>query len=315
MIPKWETISAPTDRRTRCATHRTRRAGRMCGMPPRKTPTARQARLGAELRKMRERAGLTASGVAVHLGTDPTKVSQLETGKAGISPERLRSFASACKCGNEQLIEALAAMTQERGKGWWEGYRDGGLPSGFLDIAEMEHHAEGLEMHVTTYIPGLLQTGEYAAAVLARSIPPLSRHELDARTAFRIQRHRVLSRWNEETLICYIHEAALRMQFGGRGVLLAQLESLLGNSELPGVTIRVTPFSADTFPGAGENICYARGATAELDTVQLDLSGGPQFLVAGSELDNYRAIFDRLDRTTLQASESRDFIRSVMQQI
>ncbi|WP_329563338.1 helix-turn-helix domain-containing protein [Kitasatospora sp. NBC_01266] len=284
-------------------------------MPPRLSPTVRQQRLGIELRRMREYAGMTPQAMAAALGTDAPKISQMESGKAGISPERLRSWAIASKCTDDGLIGALVAMTQDRGKRWFDEYR-GRLPAGFLDIAEMEYHSDaerGLISWATTYIPGLTQTGSYAGAVFARIRPPLPRHEVDARTAFRVQRQRVVL--DGKPYVAYIHEAALRMQFGGPAVLRGQLKSLLEDSERPNVTVRAIPFDVDTFPGAGENLALAAGAVPELDTVQIDLTQGPQFIHAEAELRTYRSMAAEVDGTALSPDASRDFIHKLMQDL
>jgi transcriptional regulator with XRE-family HTH domain len=280
-------------------------------MPPRQSPTMRQRRLGVELRRIREHAGLTAEALAVHLGTDRYKVSQMESGKSGISSDRIRSWAAACKCPSPELIDALAGMAGERGKGWWESHR-GAVSSNFLNIAEMEHHARELRLASTTHLPGLLQTGPYAAAVFGTEVPSLPRHEIDARTAFRVQRQRTVKSDGGKHLTAYVHEAALRMEFGGEAVLREQLQCLLGDSERPTITLRAVPFKLGTPPGAGEGITYALGAIAELDTVQVEVSRGPLFLDAENELASYREIFKSLERVALSPEESRDFIRSLI---
>lgn len=221
-------------------------------MPPRLSPTVRQQRVGLELRKMREHAGMTPGAMAAALGIEPPKVSQMESGKSGISVPRLHSWASASKCSNEALIGALAVMVQDRGKRWFDEYR-GRLPAGFLDIAEMEHYAnkdegQGITSWGTTYVPGLAQTIRYSEAVFARIRPPLPRHDLESRTAFRVRRQVAVLDGMPYTML--IHEAALRMQFGGPIVLREQLGSILDDSERPNVTVQAIPFDVDTFPGA-----------------------------------------------------------------
>ncbi len=260
---------------------------------------------------MRELAGMSPQAMAAALGTDPPKISQMENGKSGISVERLRSFAAASKCANEELLDALAVMAQDRGKQWWDSYR-GHLPTGFLDIAEMEHHADDLVAWATTFIPGLVQSSSYASAIFTRTAPRLPRHELDARTAFRVQRQRILAD-GRKPYTAFIHEAALRMQFGGPAVLRDQLDSLIADSKRPGITIRTVPFDVDTFPGAGENLYYVRGAIAGLDTVQLDVTRGPIFVHSEAELASYRATFSEMDKVALSPKASRDFILQIKQ--
>ncbi|MFJ9769643.1 helix-turn-helix domain-containing protein [Kitasatospora sp. NPDC101157] len=282
-------------------------------MALRPNPTLRQRRLGAELRRMREQAGLGGSQLARELGIQPAQITQMESGKSGISAERLRTIASVCMCTNEPLIEALANMASERGKGWWEEYRST-LTIDFLEVAELEGHAERITFCNTVYMPGLLQTRAYASAVFARLVPPLPAQEIETRTAFRLRRQELV-RSGTTPLRAFIHEAALRMQFGGPVVLVDQLASLLDDSERPGISVRVVPFAVDTFPGAGENLTYIEGPVPELDTVEMDVSQGALFFDSPANLAKHRTIFSSLDATALSEDRSREFIRSVMKEM
>lgn len=278
-------------------------------MPPRVSPTLRQRRIGTELRKMREAAGLSTGALARDLGIDRTQVSQIEAAKVGVSPERLRSFAAACKCMNEPLIDALEVMVQDRSKGWWEEHR-GTVPEAFLENAELEKTSRELKLWVLTHMPGPCQIISYASAAFGRIFPPLPRHELEARTAFRMQRKADLRR-NPKPLTAFIYESVLWTRFGGTQILKEQLGSLLEDSELPWMTIRVVPFDIETFPGAVENLTYAVGAVPELDTVERESSRDSEHLDAISELTSYRSIFDRTESLALSESGSRDLIRKI----
>src|ERR671919_1087516 len=113
-------------------------------MPPRSQPTARQVRLGTELRRLREAAGTTAREVAGFLGSTSAQMSQMEAGIAGVSEERVRRLAAHYRCADVALIDALVEMATDRTRGWWEAYRDR-LPPVFLDLAELQHHAMFLQ--------------------------------------------------------------------------------------------------------------------------------------------------------------------------
>ncbi|MFD9597702.1 helix-turn-helix domain-containing protein [Kitasatospora sp. NPDC059973] len=282
-------------------------------MPLRRDPTLRQRRLGAEMRKMREQAGLGGSQLARALGLNPTQVTQMETGKIGVSAERLRTVAAACDCKNAPLVDALADMATERGKGWWEEYR-GKLATDFLEVAEVEGHASGLYTCTTTYIPGLLQTSAYASAVFSRATPLPTQQDIGLRTEFRMKRHQILHTQGVPYQ-AFIHEAALRMQFGGPRILAEQLGALIEASEAPSITIRVMSFDTDTFPGSSENLTFAEGVTPELDTVQMDVAHAVQFFDSPAHLSSYRSVFARLDAAALPEDKSREFIRSIMKEI
>jgi hypothetical protein len=111
--------------------------------------------------------------------------------------------------------------------------------------------------------------------------------------------------------VAIVHEAALRMQFGGRQVAQAQLQHVLATSERENVTVLVIPFDKGAFPGAGQTVVYAEGAVPQLDTVQVDSSHGPEFLHAETQLAKYRAQLDWLEELALNRAQSRDFIREI----
>ncbi|GAA1987239.1 helix-turn-helix domain-containing protein [Kitasatospora viridis] len=281
-------------------------------MPLRRDPTLRQRRLGAELRRMREQAGMGGSQLARTLGLNPTQVTQMEAGKIGVSAERLRTVATACKCANEPLIDALAVMATEREKGWWEEYR-GVLPADFLDVAEIEGHATGITVFNMTFIPGLLQTSSYTASVFTKGFPPLPQQDVDQRTTFRLRRQQLI-RSGGTPFVAFIHEAALRIQYGQYGVLHEQLGGLLEDSELPGFSIRIVPFDTEDFPGPSENLFYAEGPVPELDTVQADSSLSSHLFDSPAHLASYREILARIESVALSEYQSRDFIRSIMKE-
>jgi hypothetical protein len=115
--------------------------------------------------------------------------------------------------------------------------------------------------------------------------------------------------------VAIVHEAALRMQFGGPQVARAQLHHLLDVSERDNVTVLVLPFAHGAFPGAGQTVVYAEGAVRQLDTVQVDSSHGPDFLHAEAQLAKYRAQLDLLEEVALPPERSRDLIREIAQSL
>ncbi|WP_432095192.1 helix-turn-helix domain-containing protein [Streptomyces sp. bgisy100] len=279
-------------------------------MPPRSSPTPRQQRLGVELRKLRERAGLSPTEAAALLGVDRAKMSSIETGRVGLSAERVRTLAGHYCCTDEPLIAALAAMTAGRMRHWWDEYR-GVLPNGFLDLAELEHHSIRMRTAQTATLPGLLQTADHARAIFAESAPPLPAHEVEHRVSHRIKRQAVLDGADLTHYSATIHEAALRMQFGGTATARAQLGHIMEMSERDNITVQVVPFTAGAFPAPGQTIFYATGPVPQLDTVQLDEVHGPVFLDATAQLDKYRNILNRLEGLALKPDTSRDFINEI----
>ncbi|MEU6975295.1 MULTISPECIES: helix-turn-helix transcriptional regulator [unclassified Streptomyces] len=283
-------------------------------MPPRSTPTARQQRLGHELRKLREQSGMSVQQAAALLGVDRTRIPNIESGRFGISAERVRTLAFNYGCPDTPLIDLLAAMAQERDRGWWEQHR-GLLPPALIDIAELEFHASELHTAVTTHLPGLLQTEEHARAVFDTADPPLPGPDLEARVNLRLRRQEVLDRDRPTLYGAVIHEAALRMQFGGPKVARAQLEYILERSERDTISVRVIPFAAGGFPGAGQSFTCVSAPVPQLDTVQLDSSHGSMLLDTDMQLRRYRGLLERLSGLALPPPASRDFIRALAQDL
>ncbi|ANP49842.1 transcriptional regulator with XRE-family HTH domain [Streptomyces griseochromogenes] len=281
----------------------------------RSNPTGRQLRLGTELRKLRENAGLTATEAGQLLGSKQTLVSNIEAGRAGVSPERVRALAGHYGCSDPALVEALAAMTGDRKRGWWEEYREI-LPSALLDLSELEHHARSLRDSTTARIPGLLQTREYALEIFRQAVTELPPPDIEHRLSFRIKRQAILFRGDNPTPYeAIIHEAALRMKVGGSRVARQQLQHLLDMSERDHITLRTITFGVGAYPGSGQSIFYAYGPVPQLDTVQLDQSHGVTFLDADAQLHKYRTLFDRVDAVALSPDKTRDHIHDLMREL
>ncbi|WKX70241.1 helix-turn-helix transcriptional regulator [Streptomyces sp. XD-27] len=279
-------------------------------MPQRPAPTARQRRVGAELRKMRERAGMNVAQAGAQLGAEGARVSNMEAGRLGVSEERVRMLADIYSCADHAYIDALAALATQRTRGWWEEYR-GQVAAGALDLAELEHHAVAMRGVQIMHIPGLLQTEAYAKALFAGAEPVPTPVQLRRRLSYRLRRRDVLDRTDPPQCTFFIHEAALRMQFGGSKVAREQLEHVLDASERDNVTVRAIPFAAGGFPNAGSSMLYLCGQVSQLDTVQLDVPTGSTLLDAEAHLANYRRILDQAEARSLTSNETRDFIRAI----
>lgn len=283
-------------------------------MATRSTPTERQKRLGAELRKMRIAAGATTEYAAGLLGIDRTRLSNMESGIRPFSAERIRTLACNYSCPDEGYVEALVAMADNKERGWWEQYR-GTLPAGLLDIAELEWHAARVRTVQFMHVPGLLQTEEYARAVFTAVLPPIRRLDVELRVAHRMARQQVFERPESLPYLAYVHEAALRMRFGGAEVTREQLKYLAERSEQDGIDVRIIPATVSGFPGAGHAVLYADGPVPQLDTVQLDSAHGPVFTSAEAQLTKYRAHLDWMDGASLPSAASHDFILNIAREL
>ncbi|MEV3859724.1 helix-turn-helix transcriptional regulator [Streptomyces sp. NPDC050095] len=283
-------------------------------MPPRKQVTARQARLGAELRRMRDAAGLKATEAATLIGASSAQMSQIEFGIAGVSEERVRLMAAHYACTDEAWIDGLVAMAKDRTRGWWEAYR-GLLPASFLDLSELEYHSAYRWDVDFLHVPGLLQTEGYARAILGYRIPELPGQELDLRVQHRLARRVVLEGDRPTPYEAVIHEAALRIRVGDRSDARAQLHHILESTESGRATVRVIPFDLDGFAGADSVMMYAGGPVPKLDTVVRDAPQGSGFIDSEAQLGAFRTRFHRMVAAALEPSASREFIHRLAKEL
>ncbi|MCA1217921.1 helix-turn-helix domain-containing protein [Streptomyces sp. 8L] len=280
-------------------------------MPPSKIPpTIRQRRLGAELRRLREQAQLNVTEAARLHGTTQSRISNIEGGGYPVSADRVRTLARLYECTDQAYVNALTGLTGGRTRGWWEEYREI-LPAPFLDLAELEHHTLALRVACGLHLPGLLQTMDHARAVIQDVVPPFDPPEAEHLLSFRIKRQAVIYGDRPIPLSTVIHEAALRVGFGGPKVSRAQLEHLLDMGEREHITVRVIPFGTGSYPSAGSGMDHFEAEVPELDTVQLDTEASSGFLDAQPQLARYRAVMDRLMEMALSPAKSRDLVRSL----
>jgi transcriptional regulator with XRE-family HTH domain len=277
---------------------------------PTNVPTLRQHRLGSELRKLRERAGLSSTEAAGLLGGPQSQMSNIEAGRYAVSADRVRTLARIYTCSDEALIEALAGMTGGRTRGWWEDYREL-LPSGLLDLAELEHHARALRVASVIHIPGLLQTTDHARASFNETVPTLKPFEVEHRVSYRIKRQAILHGNTPTPYTAIVHEAALRMGLGNPATARKQLEHLIDVSDFDNITVLAIPFGEPSFVSSGQPITYTYGPVPQLDTVELDTAHGCEFLDVEAQLAKYRSVLDRMEESALKPDKTRDLIRSI----
>lgn len=283
-------------------------------MALRSEPTARQLRLAVELRRLRDAAGLSARQAAGLLGVTAPVISQIESGIAGVSDQRLRRLAAHYSCTDNQFVDALVAMAADRTRGWWNEYR-GLLPTAFLDLSELEHHATYRWDVDFLHVPGLLQTEDYARALFSCRVPELPEEELELRVRHRMRRRVILERPGPVPYEVLVHEAALRIRVGGRAASRAQLARILELSEADHVTVRVIPFDLDDFADVTAAMVYAGGPVPRLDTVVRDGPHGSLFIDSEAQLGVFRTLFHRVEGASLDPARSRDLIHGLAKEL
>ncbi|MEU3460939.1 helix-turn-helix transcriptional regulator [Streptomyces sp. NPDC006733] len=265
----------------------------------RSNPSQRQRRLGAELRRLRELSGMSATDAGALAGLGRAHMSHIEMGRTAIPEEKLRVLAHAYGCNSRTLIEALVAMGRATGKGWWTPYQDSRSAS-VLDLAELEASSTALRSFEWVYVHGLLQTPEYMRALFEIGNLDASPDELDRAVEFRLRRQQILEGDTPLALHLVIHEAALHMQFVGAEIMRRQIEHLVELSRLPHIVIQILPFTAQTFPaGFGTPFALFDSSAPELGTVHVEHPVNPLFLGEPSHLTRFTEAFEQLSTVAL----------------
>jgi transcriptional regulator with XRE-family HTH domain len=283
-------------------------------MALRREPTARQMRLAVELRRLRDAAGLAAREAAALLGVGPAQISHIESGLAGVSEKRLRRLASHYACTDDEFIDALVAMATDRAYGWWEEYRTL-LPTSFLDLSELDHHARCRRDVAILFVPGPLQTEDYARAIFSNRVPELTEEERELRVRHRMARRVIIEGPHPIPYELVIHEAALRIMVGDRAAARAQLSRLLDLSEADHIKVRVLPFTLEGFARAGSTMTYVDGSVPKLDTVVRDVPHGSAFIDSEAMLGVFRTRFRKIEEVALAPDRSRDFIHRLAKEL
>ncbi|MGW3571207.1 helix-turn-helix domain-containing protein [Streptomyces sp. NPDC000941] len=261
-------------------------------------PTYRQRRFGVEVRRLREAAGLTVGEAAQVLGMRQPHLSNAEAGRTNLSEERLRKLAWALGGTYTYPVDALLALGRDSGKGWWSDY-GATLGANHLDLAELEAGAVALRNYELLFIPGLLQTFEYATAVHSSGFSPAVNEVRETAVEFRMRRQRVLTGDRAPRLHAIIHEAALRVLYGGRAVMRDQLLRLIEVSRLPNVTIQVISIEDEGRSAFSHPFLLIEPNVVELGTVLVDQVGKAQFLDDRQSVAEYGQSFARLSELAL----------------
>jgi len=272
------------------------------------SPTLRRRQLGQELRRLREAAGTTIDQVAERLNCSASKISRIETGQSGVSSREVRDILAAYEVEGE-LAEWLVEMAREaKQRGWWQLYGTV-LTSAYVGL---EAAAAELRSFEPLVIPGLLQTEEYARAMVLAGWPDMSAEEVEQRIRVRMKRQSLLFQDDPLQLSIILDEAALRRPVGGIDAMRRQLDKLVNAAGLPHVTLQVLPLSAGAhggMDGAFTILLFEEQANQNL--VFAANGAGGLFLEKDEELARYAAIFDGLRNEALSPPQSAKMIATL----
>ncbi|MFY9672474.1 MAG: helix-turn-helix transcriptional regulator [Trebonia sp.] len=279
-------------------------------------PTVRRRRLGTELRRLRDSAGYKLDEVAGMLGVAPSTLSRIETGKAPTKSAYLSQLLELYQVTDAGQRQILVDMAREgHRKGWWAAYDDV-LPSGLGVYVGLEAEASGLRSYEIAVVHGLLQTTDYARAILRASAPRHTADQIERLVDLRMERQRRLDD-NPPLDLWVIHdEAVIRRTVGGPVVMRHQLAHLLVAAGLPGVTLQVLPF--DTGAHAGHDGPFSIVEfhdRSDSEVVYVESTAGPIYLEKDREVRASAEVFDRLRAAALPPEASLDLISKAAREL
>lgn len=277
------------------------------------SPIALRILLGAQLRRLREAKHISPEEAGYVIRASHSKISRLETGRVSFKDRDIDDLLTLYGVTDEARraeIRELAARANS--PGWWQSYADM-LAVWFEEYLGLEEAAVQIGTYEAQLVPGLLQTEDYASAVILLEYS--NPKEISRRVSLRMARQSILSGQNPTSLWAVIDEAALRRPLGGPRAMRAQLQHLIEMSQRPNVTIQIVPFTAGGHAAAGGSFSVLHFAENELpDLVYLEQLASAQYLVKPEIVDTYLQVLERLRREAATPADSLKILHERLRQ-
>ena len=271
----------------------------------------RRRRLAAALKRLREQTGMTADQAAKEIGISKSALSRIENAQVSAMPPVVRGLLELYGVEGDEVGALVQVARDARKRGWWQAYDDV-LPNWFEVYVGLEAEASEIRTFQPQLIPGLLQTPDYARAVIRAEHPDASTEEVDRRVELRMRRQR------DETppkLWVVLDEAALRRPIGGAQTFKAQLQRVLAIAKKPGNTIQILPFSAGEHGSMGSAFSIlAFPEPADPGVVYVETRAGSLYL-EGHQVREYGRVYEHLVATATAAKESRTLITEAIDEL
>jgi transcriptional regulator with XRE-family HTH domain len=276
-----------------------------------RSPTIRRRRLGVELRRHREAAGITIDMVADRMGCSTSKVSRIETGHTTASPNDVQNILDIYGTSDAVKVELVQIAREARQKGWWHPYSTV-LTGAYVGL---EAAARAVRTYEQQVVPGLLQSEEYAIAMIRAARLGDSEQEIEQRVRVRMGRQSLLTLDDPIDLRVVLDEAVLSRPVGGPTVMLDQLNRLIEAARLPNVTLQILPFVVGAHAGMDGTFAILEfEEERDADVVFTENATGGLFLEKSEELIKYTSIFETIQSTALPPEESIELIEMLIEE-
>ena len=288
----------------------------MAQEPPGTGSTVRRILLGSQLRRLREDRGVSRQDAGYVIRASESKISRLELGRVSFKERDVADLLTLYGVADEHEREALLQLAREANTpGWWHRYSEV-LPSWFQTFVGLEEAAGLVRTYELQFIPGLLQTEDYARAVIRLGNADASETEIEQRVELRMHRQQRLKGPDAPRLWAVLDEAALRRPIGGPEVMRGQLDHLISVSKLPNVTLQVMPFQFGGHAAEGGAFSILRFPEPDLpDVVYVENLTGALYLDKRDDVDTYMQAMERLCVDSATPDGTIEMIGGVLREI
>ena len=258
-------------------------------------PTVLRILLGSQLRRLREAKGVTRDDAGYTIRASGSKISRMELGRVSFKERDVEDLLDLYGVDEEEAKSLIALAKQANSPGWWHKYSDV-LPDWFQVYVGLEEAALLSRWYEVQFGPGLLQTADYARAVIRLGLPSASADEVERRVGLRLARQEVLKKESGgPRLWAVVDEAALRRPIGGGEVMRAQLVRLIEAAREPNITLQVVPFRSGGHAAEAGAFTVMRFPEVDLpDVVYLEHLTSALYLDKREDVEKYTEVMERL---------------------
>jgi transcriptional regulator with XRE-family HTH domain len=283
---------------------------------PQSGPTVLRILLGAQLRRLREGKGISREDAGWEIRASGSKISRMELGRVSFKERDVADLLSMYGVVDSRERDALLGLArQANNPGWWHHFGDI-LPNWFQSYLGLEAAASLIRTYEIQFVPGLLQTPEYARAVILLGHSGADSAEIDRRVELRNQRQAILNRPEPPQLWAVIDEAVLRRPIGGTEVMRKQIEALIEASKLPNVRLQIIPFNAGGHAAAGGPFAILRFPESELpDVVYVEQLTSAIYLDKRDDVDHYAIAMERVCIDAEPPSHTPDILEKLLNEV
>ncbi|EPD93012.1 MULTISPECIES: helix-turn-helix domain-containing protein [Streptomyces] len=280
---------------------------------PRGGPTILRIVLGTQLRRLREARGISREAAGEAIRGSHAKISRLELGRVGCKERDVADLLTLYEVWDPREREEYLALARQAGTpGWWQKYSD--VMSPWFDrLIGLEEAASVIRMYEVQFVPGLLQTRDYAREVIRLGHPRDDKERSERRIRLRMERQAILEQPHAPRLWAVMDEAALRRPLGSRQVMRAQIEHLIEAAQRPNITLQIAPFTLGGLAAAGGPVTILRFSEPDLpDIVYLEQLTSSLYLEKREEVEGYLVVMDRLCARAEPPAQTVEFLEKLL---